>query len=89
MQIKMLVSIARSDGFMAQIGQVIDLPTDAAKDYIANRMAEPATESDPIPTPLPSETTSDQVGTIDLRDGVNDAEASIAGKTLRKKRGEP
>ena len=96
MVIRMLVSISRSgpDGFSARIGQEIEVDDAVAQDLLTNEQAEPGgviklpRERKPKPpdsSAMPS--AGAERGTIDLRDGVDAGEATLAGKTLQRKRG--
>jgi hypothetical protein len=90
MKITMLVSVSRSDGFSASIGQILDVPAEQAQSFVADGWAvevNDAASTHPqadAPTPIVGAPS----GTIDLADGVDDAEATLAGKTLaRRKKG--
>lgn len=94
MFVKMLVAVSRSDGFSAKLGQIIDLKDAVAADLIKNRMAEPAMMTDKIPGVVlppaigdtPEDADSIEVGNIDLRDGASDEEATLASKTLSRRK---
>lgn len=83
MKIRMLVSISRDD-FNARLGQELDLDTGFAHDLIRDGHAMPL---DTIVLPrAPSVEPSAPRGTIDLADGVNDNEATLAGKALAERK---
>jgi hypothetical protein len=86
MQIRMLVSMSRSDGFHALQGQVIELDDDTAREFCASGLATTEIESQqPTQTqgvPMPEFAH----GEIDLSDGVNEQEATLAGKTLAQRK---
>lgn len=87
MIVKMLVSISRSDGFSARIGQEIEIDDKVAQELMTNEQAEPV-GAIKLPRPLVEETPEVTFGNINLTDGVDDREATLAGKALsRRKRG--
>ena len=89
MLIQMLVSISRSDGFNAHIGQEIDVDDPLAQELMTNEQAEPVNAiklpRGPKPAPIDAVPGS-QSGSIDLADGVSDGEATLAGKALSRRR---
>lgn len=95
MKITMLVSIsatghspAGGDGLSAKIGQTLDVDADTAQEFIANgwAVAEIQVQSTPASPhgDAPLKPTAD--GHIDLADGVDDTEATLAGKALARRR---
>ena len=94
MIIRMLVSVSRSDGFSARIGQELAVDDAIAQDLLTNEQAEPVgtiklpreRKAKPV-SPDPSATPVTESGTINLADGVDSDEASLAGKTLQRRRG--
>jgi hypothetical protein len=87
MIVRMLVSVSRSDGFSARIGQEIELEDELAQELMTNEQAEPV-GAIKLPRAPAEETPDVTFGNINLTDGVDDREATLAGKALyRRKRG--
>ena len=78
MKVSMRVSVSRSDGFCARQGEIVDIEDSIAQEMIEDGRAEIGDTGTLIG--------SAESGTIDLSDGADEDELSLANKTLARGR---